>query len=118
MASDITELRIQFRDSLNYHTQTLAKWPETFGLNGIDKGIVPHEFHRTIYWERILSFPEPSEYGYESMASKDQAAFFKWYKYEKKAKPNSQFLGRNCYLLPDGCYSTQTVLSAVSCPFS
>lgn len=45
MAIDVTSLRIQFRDNLNYNLQTPAKWHEPFGLSGIGKVLSPHKFN-------------------------------------------------------------------------
>ena len=86
LSMDIPKLNMKFRDSLNYNPQSLAKWPETFGITDVAKGQFPHKFNRPENWNRMCQFPGPEEYGVASMRGKEKDAFLMWHKEEKLAK--------------------------------
>jgi hypothetical protein len=60
----IPKLGIEFRDSLNYNPQSLARWPETFGIPNVSKGTFPHRFNRPENWNNVVPYPELSDFGY------------------------------------------------------
>ena len=79
-------LDITIRDSLNFNPQSLAKWPETFGLEGVSKGTFPHRFNRPENWNKVVQYPGKNEFGYETMKAKEKAEFDRWYEEDKTAK--------------------------------
>ena len=53
LCCDVTELDIRLRDSYNYNPQSLAKWPQTFGIMDIRRGHFPHRFNRQENWDKV-----------------------------------------------------------------
>ena len=86
LSMDVPKLNMKFRDSLNYNPQSLAKWPATFGLEGVSKGQFPHKFNRPENWHNHCDFPEPSEYGVAVMRSKEKEEFLLWHTEQKALK--------------------------------
>lgn len=81
------DLKIQFRDSLSYNPQALAKWPKTFGLPELSKGYFPHRFNAPQNWNKQgLRFPTKEEYGYIHMKECEKQEFSRWYEEEKATK--------------------------------
>lgn len=84
------DLKIKFRDSLNYNPQALSKWPKTFGLPEISKSYFPHRFNRPENWNRdSLRFPTKEDYGYKHMRKSEKKVFSEWYRKERKHRKES-----------------------------
>jgi hypothetical protein len=86
MSLEVPSYNIHFRDSLNYNQQSLAEWPKTFGLTGVSKGTFPHAFNRPENWDKILSYPEKSVFGYDRIKKKNRAEFDAWYTEDRRNK--------------------------------
>ena len=99
MSMDIPKLNIKFRDSLNYNPQSLAKWPATFGLDGISKGQFPHHFNRPENWGKILeTFQIQRSTVCLACRGKDRRDFLQWYSEERAQKTTNLIFGKNLWL--------------------
>jgi DNA polymerase type B, organellar and viral len=83
---EVQKYKMIFRDSLNFNPQSLAKWPETFGLTDVSKGIFPHRFNRPENWNDVVPYPEKKEFSYEVMKAKEKAEFDQWYEKDRMEK--------------------------------
>ena len=57
-------LKLKFRDTLNYVSTTLAKFPAVVDLdiNIVAKGDFPHKLNKPENWDRILAFPTVNDF--------------------------------------------------------
>lgn len=58
LCCNVKEFDIKLRDSYNYNPQSLAKWPQTFGMTDIGKGNFPHRFNRQENWDKVCPSSE------------------------------------------------------------
>ena len=79
MFIEIPKLSIRFTDSLNFLQITLNKFPETFGMDELKKGYVPHYFNKKCHKNYIGPIPSKTHYGYNQMKPDDRTKFLKWY---------------------------------------
>ena len=96
---DVEKYHIHFRDSLNYNTQSLAKWPATFGLHGIGKGTFPYKLNQPDNWNRIepIDYPELADLDFVNMPEGDKPAFWEWYQKDRLEKNNQYDVQKEMY---------------------
>ena len=77
-------LHINARDTLNFVAQKLAHFPKAVGLVGVEqKGDFPHHYNSPDNWDKIVDFPEITDYFYDSLKTKDKQKLVEWYEEEK-----------------------------------
>ena len=81
MFIEIPKLSIRFTDSLNFLQITLNKFHQTFGMDELKKGYVPHYFNKKCHKNYIGPIPSKTHYGYNQMKQDDRTKFLKWYDY-------------------------------------
>ena len=68
-----------FIDSFNFLKMPLKKFPETFGLNHVSKGVWPYHFNQPKFYNYCGPMPDKKYYGYHEMSEKKKEEFLKWY---------------------------------------
>jgi hypothetical protein len=72
-------LAIRVIDSLNFLPMSLAKLPDSFGLEELKKGYFPHYFNTKANQGYEGPYPEARFYGADYMSTKDRATFLVWH---------------------------------------
>lgn len=71
--------RVKFIDSLNYFNTGLAKLPQIFGLNELQKGFFPHLFSIPENQQYSGSMPDVKYYDPDGMKPEAREDFYRWY---------------------------------------
>ena len=80
LSMTIPMFNIKFIDSLNFIPMSLAKFPQTFGMEELCKGYFPHLFNREEHEDYVGPIPSESFYSPNSMKPETRKAFRAWYK--------------------------------------
>ena len=70
---------VKFIDSLNYFHMPLSSLPKAYGLNEIEKGVIPHLFNTPENQSYEGPFPPLDMYSQDSMNIKERGRFLEWY---------------------------------------
>ena len=70
---------IKFIDSLNFIPMSLAKFPKTFGQDGLCKGYFPHLFNKDENQNYVGPIPCQDDYGVNFMKPAEREAFIAWH---------------------------------------
>ena len=80
LSMTIPMFNIKFIDSLNFIPMSLAKFPQTFGMEELCKGYFPHLFNKEEHEDYVGPIPSESFYSPDSMKPETRKAFLAWHK--------------------------------------
>ena len=80
LSMTIPMFNIKFIDSLNFIPMSLAKFPQTFGMDELCKGYFPHLFNREENEQYVGPIPPEPYYASNSMKPGTRKAFRAWHK--------------------------------------
>ncbi|XP_055357527.1 uncharacterized protein LOC129602520, partial [Paramacrobiotus metropolitanus] len=82
-------LAMTSRDTLNFLPMRLSSMPKAVGLElEIRKGDFPHHLNHPNNWDKILPWPEPEMYFFDSLKGKQKQEFLQWHSEARKASNN------------------------------
>ena len=83
LSMTVPMFNIKFIDSLNFIPMSLAKFPQTFGMDELCKGYFPHLFNKEENWGYVGPIPPEPYYVPNSMKPETRKAFCAWHKEQR-----------------------------------